>query len=52
MKEDEWGKDEELASYSVLVDRLEQGLRFWPLFDNKGIPSQGRLLVNIEYKVE
>lgn len=49
MKEDEWGKDDELASYTLLVDRLEQGLRFWPLFDNKGAPSQGKLLVKVEY---
>jgi hypothetical protein len=51
MREDEWGRDDELASYSLLVDRLEQGLRFWPLFDNKGTPSQGRLLVKVERTV-
>lgn len=49
MKEDEWGRDDELASYTLLVDRIEPGLRLWPLFDNKGIPSQGKLLVKIEY---
>ncbi|PVG02480.1 PLC-like phosphodiesterase [Serendipita vermifera] len=52
LKEDEWGKDDELASYCLLVDRIEEGLRFWPLFDHTGSPSIGRLLVNVEHRVE
>ncbi|KAG8807822.1 hypothetical protein FRC17_004252, partial [Serendipita sp. 399] len=39
LKEDVWGRDNEVASYTLLVDRLASGLRFWPLFDKSGMPS-------------
>ncbi|KAG8758124.1 hypothetical protein FRC14_000748 [Serendipita sp. 396] len=51
LKEDVWGRDQEVASYTLLVDRLATGLRFWPLFDKTGMPSVGRLLVDVDFKV-
>jgi hypothetical protein len=45
--QDRWGKDELAAVFTAHVDRLEKGLRFWPLIsgDRKSVP--GKVLVRV-----
>lgn len=45
--QDRWGKDEEVASFTAQLDRLEKGFRLWPLIDGAGNVTEGRILVKV-----
>ncbi|KAL1960718.1 hypothetical protein VTO42DRAFT_6548 [Malbranchea cinnamomea] len=47
VKDDEIGRDDLAAWACIRLDRLRQGFRFIRLFDTKGRPSSGVLLVRI-----
>ncbi|KAI0753417.1 PLC-like phosphodiesterase [Daedaleopsis nitida] len=45
--QDRWGKDEEIATFTAQLDRLETGFRFWPLTDGEGNLTEGHILVRL-----
>ena len=42
-----WGKDELATVYTAHVDRLEKGLRFWPLIGGDGTTTSGKVMVRV-----
>lgn len=45
--EDVWGRDELTVVFTAHVDRLEKGLRFWPLISGVKNTAPGKLLVRV-----
>jgi phosphatidylinositol phospholipase C, delta len=45
--EDQWGKDALVAVFTAHVDRLEKGLRFWPLIGGDGNTTPGKVMVRV-----
>ena len=47
MYQERWGRDELADVFTVHVDRLEKGLRCWPLIGADRTATPGKLMVRV-----
>ena len=47
MYQERWGRDELAVVFTAHVDRLEKGLRFWPLIVGDQKITPGNVLVRV-----
>jgi len=47
MYQSRWGKDELAVVFTAHVDRLEKGLRFWPLITGDKKTPPGKVMVRV-----